>query len=329
MQKDNILLSGAQPSGDIHIGNYFGAIENWIKLQDSYKSLFGVMDLHAITSTYDPKLVRKNALNLVITYLACGIDPKKSTIFIQSEIKEHLELSWILSCNTPMGWLNRMTQFKDKSQGRQKENINHGLYSYPILMAADILLYGAGFVPVGNDQKQHLELTVEICQRFNNYYKTNFLKVPQYVYSQSTRIMSLVDGSNKMSKSDVSELSRINISDSKEDVVKKIKKCKTDSIAGISYDKNRLEVMNLLQIFSACIDKGAKDIADEYRDKNFSIFKSDLAEALIIKILPIQEKISDLRNDISYVDNIIKRGNESAREIANKNMKEIRRIVGF
>lgn len=329
MSHRSIVLSGAQPSGNIHIGNYFGAIENWIKLQNNYQSLFGVMNLHAVTAKYDPKILYQNSINLAITYLACGVNPEKSAIFLQSEIKEHLELSWILGCNTPMGWLNRMTQFKDKSQNLPKEQIKHGIYSYPILMAADIALYGADFVPVGNDQKQHLEFTAEICQSFNRNYQTNILKIPQYIYNSSQRIMSLTNGQNKMSKSDVSDLSRINLNDSKDQIVKKIKKCKTDSIVGISYDENRLEVTNLLQIFASCIGKSPQEIAQQYQNKNFAVFKSDLAEVLINKISPIQKKIFDLNQDLCYVKAIIDQGNIVARKIAEKNMKKIKIIVGY
>jgi len=330
MPNKPITLSGVQPSGNIHIGNYFGSIENWINLQENNFPLFGIMDLHAITANYDPKTLEENILNLAITYIGAGVDPKKSIIFIQSNISEHLELAWILGCNTPIGWLNRMTQFKDKSQGeKNKENAKHGLYYYPILMAADILLYKTKFVPIGNDQKQHLELATQICKSFNQKYKTDILQIPQYIYTESQRIMSLTDATNKMSKSDINDNSRINLSDSKDLIIKKIKKAKTDSTAGISYDATRFELTNLLRIFSCCIDKSPQEIAKDYQDKNFAIFKNDLAEAIVEKLSPIQDKISYLKKDLTYIRNILDEGNSLAKEIASKNITEIKKIVGF
>jgi tryptophanyl-tRNA synthetase len=318
------------------------------------------MDLHAITVPQNPKDLQKNILDTAIIYLASSVNPEKSTIFAQSSVKEHAELAWILGSLTPMGWLNRMTQYKEiskKKLGEIKDNAgtsliknsyikqrvedmqndqdpkkytNLGLYSYPVLMASDILLYKTNIVPVGDDQKQHLELSRDIAGAFNNRYQTEYFTLPEpLILGNCTRVMSLQDGTKKMSKSDPSDLSRINLSDDIALINKKIKKCKTDSISGITYDKNRPEIFNLLNIFSACSGKDPKDIAKEYENSGFGAFKTDLAENLINKITPIQKNISDLKNNLDYVKNTLKIGSQKAREVASTNIVEIKKIVGL
>ena len=334
------VFSGIQSSGNLHLGNYLGSIANWISMQDEYKCIFGIMDLHSITVPQDPKELQKNILDCAIIYLACGLDPKKSIIFQQSAVKEHAELAWILGTLTPMGWLDRMTQFKDKIRNNIIDSIttnnqfynyaNLGLYAYPVLMAADILLYKADAVPVGEDQKQHLELTRDIAGAFNRRYNTEFFKLPQpLILGNCTRVMSLQDGTKKMSKSDESELSRINLSDDSDLIRKKIKKCKTDSMPGISYDEARPEIYNLLNIFSGVTGKKAEEIASEYQNSGFGKFKEDLAEAIIVKLSPIQNNIKALQSDISYVKKILQDGENEARVAASSNLTEVKKIVGL
>jgi tryptophanyl-tRNA synthetase len=284
------------------------------------------MDLHSITLPQDPKQLRNNIIETAITYLASGIDPEKSAIFVQSKIKEHSELAWILGTLTPLGWLNRMTQFKEKSV----ENENLGLYAYPVLMAADILLYKSDVVPVGEDQKQHLELARDIAGVFNRQFKNEFFKLPKpYILGNCTRVMSLQNGTKKMSKSDESDLSRINLSDETSLITKKIKKAKTDSTLGISYDKTRPEIYNLLNIFSAATGKKPEELAREYQDSGNGKFKEDLGQALISKLEPIQTEIKKLKNDLSFVKKVLNNGEEKAREIAEINIKQIKEIAGL
>ena len=320
------IFSGIQPTGNLHIGNYLGSIANWIDLQNENKCLFGIMDLHSITVPQNPTELKNNILETAIVYLASGIDPKKSIIFAQSAVKEHSELAWILGCLTPLGWLNRMTQFKEKSI----ENENLGLYSYPVLMAADILLYKSNIIPVGEDQKQHLELARDISGAFNRQFKTEFFKLPEpLILGNCTRVMSLQDGTKKMSKSDESDLSRINLSDSKDEIIKKTKKAKTDSTIGIAYDKTRPEIYNLLNIFSAAVNKKPEELALEYQNSGNGKFKEDLANALVAMLEPIQKNITSLKNDLTFVKQVLNEGKEKARAIASNNIKEIKQIVGL
>ena len=323
-----IVFSGIQPSGNLHIGNYFGSIANWIDLQNDHKCIFGIMDLHAITVRQDPKELQKNIIDCAILYLACGIDPKKSIIFVQSQVKEHAQLAWILSCFTPLGWLNRMTQFKEKTVNSINQNL--GLYAYPTLMAADILLYKANLVPTGEDQKQHLELTRDIAVAINSYYGQDFLTVPDsLIIGDNKRVMSLIDGTSKMSKSHESDYSRINLSDDKDLIIKKCKKAKTDSIMGISYDKERVELFNLINIFAACENKTPGEIAKRYENKGFGDFKNDFAHSLVGKIEPIQKNIKELSNNLDYVTKILSEGRKKSEEIAAKNLQEINKIIGL
>lgn len=320
------IFSGIQPTGNLHLGNYLGSIANWINLQSDHKCLFGIMDLHSITLPQNPQELKNNILQTAIIYLASGIDAEKSIIFSQSSVSEHSELAWIFSCLTPLGWLNRMTQFKEKSA----DNENLGLYAYPVLMASDILLYKTNIVPVGEDQKQHLELARDIAGAFNRQFGKEYFKLPEpMILGNCARVMSLQDGTKKMSKSDESDLSRINLSDSADEIMKKIKKAKTDSTMGITYDKARPEIYNLLNIFSAATNKKPEAIALEYQNSNTGKFKEDLANAVISMLEPIQKNIISLGNDLSFVKKVLKTGEEKAKAIAVSNMKEIKEIVGL
>ena len=329
------IFSGVQPTGNLHLGNYLGAIKNFVELQNEKENqcIFCVVDLHAITVKQDPKELKKNIRETTATFIACGIDPAQSIIFNQSMVSAHSEAAWILSCVSKIGWLNRMTQFKEKA-GKDKEKASIGLYSYPVLMAADILLYDATHVPVGEDQKQHLELCRDIAQKFNNDFEiTNFLKVPEpLIQKQFSRIMSLKDGIKKMSKSDPSDLSRINLTDNKEEILNKIKKAKTDTLLLPSEIKSlaeRPEADNLLGIYSSLKNQNLESSINEFKNKNFSEFKKKLSEILIEKIEPISKDIKRLLNDEKYLDLILLEGSKKADKIASKKIKEMKELVGF
>ena len=333
MSKKNIVLSGVQPTGNLHLGNYLGAIKNFVSMQMNYECLFCVVDLHAITVFQDPKELKNNTYEIVASYLASGINQDESIIFNQSQVSHHAELAWILSCICRIGWLNRMTQFKEKA-GKDKEKASAGLYTYPILMASDILLYKATHVPVGNDQKQHLELTRDIAQKFNNDFNVdNFFPLPEpFIDRDISRIMSLRDGMSKMSKSDLSDYSRINLQDDKDLIIKKIKKSKTaDTLMPSSLDEvNKFpEINNLLNIFTGVTDKNKNELINFYKGLNFSGFKSDLADAIVDKISPIGNEIRRLMDDKKYLDNVLSMGNEKAKLKASKTMSEIYDIIGF
>ena len=329
------IFSGVQPTGNLHIGNYLGAIKNFVELNndDKNKCIFCVVDLHAITVAQDVKILRNNIREIVATFIACGIDPKKSIIFNQSTVSAHSEAAWILSCVARMGWLNRMTQFKEKA-GKDKEKASVGLYSYPILMAADILLYDSTHVPVGNDQKQHLELCRDIAQKFNNDFKAdNFFKVPEpLIQKEFSRIMSLKDGLKKMSKSEISDLSRINLTDDKDQIINKIKKAKTDPQPMPSTIKQldeRPEAKNLIGIYTSLMNTTFEKSVEKFSGKNFSEFKDHLSEIVVDKISPISNEITKLLNEKGYLDEILKEGGNKAEEIASKKIKKIHDIVGF
>ena len=333
MSEKNIVLSGVQPTGNLHLGNYLGAIKNFVSMQKDYECLFCVVDLHAITVFQDPKELKNNTYEIVASYLASGINQDESIIFNQSQVSFHAELAWVLSCVCRIGWLNRMTQFKEKA-GQDKEKASAGLYTYPILMASDILLYKATHVPVGNDQKQHLELTRDIAQKFNNDFNVeNFFPLPEpFIDRDISRIMSLRDGMSKMSKSDLSDYSRINLQDDKDLIIKKIKKSKTaDTLMPSSLDEvNKFpEINNLLNIFTGVTDKNKNELINFYKGLNFSGFKSDLADAIVDKISPIGNEISRLMDDKKYLDNVLSMGNEKAKLKASKTMSEIYDIIGF
>ena len=329
------IFSGVQPTGNLHLGNYLGAIKNFVELNNdnANECIFCVVDLHAITVKQDPKELRKNIRETVATFIASGIDAKKSIIFNQSGVAAHSEGAWILSCVARMGWLNRMTQFKEKV-GKDKEKASIGLYSYPVLMAADILLYDATHVPVGDDQKQHLELCRDIAQKFNNDFGVeDFLKVPEpLIQKEFSRIMSLKDGSKKMSKSELSDLSRINLTDDKDQIINKIKKAKTDTLPmpkDIKELEGRLEAQNLLGIFASLSNSTLETSIEKFAGKNFSEFKQELSELLVNKIMPISEEIKKLLQDQSYLDSILLDGVEKANKIASKKIKNIKETVGF
>ena len=330
MTDKKIVLSGVQPSGDMTIGNYLGAIKNWTTMQDSHDCLFCVVDLHAITVPQEPKKLRDNILNIAATYIACGLDPNKVTIFQQSNVPEHLELSWILTTITPLGWLNRMTQFKDKASAN-KDNTLLGLYSYPVLMAADILLYNTDIVPVGDDQLQHIELTRDVAGAFNRKYDIDYFKMPNaMVNNQSKRIMSLKDGTKKMSKSDPSDDSRINLIDDNDTIVKKIKRAKTDSISGITEDLiNRPEVTNLLNMYATFANMTIEGVLQNISDDNTGTFKSKLADLIISEVSPIRTKILNLQNNKDWLLRILNDGKARAQQIASQTIKEVYQIVGF
>tara|TARA_B100001057_G_scaffold65096_1_gene58853 strand:- start:2115 stop:3116 length:1002 start_codon:yes stop_codon:yes gene_type:complete len=329
------IFSGVQPTGNLHLGNYLGAIKNFVELNNDPQNecIFCVVDLHAITVSQDPAKLRNNIYETVATFLASGIDPKKSIIFNQSRVSAHSEAAWILSCVARMGWLNRMTQFKEKA-GKDKEKASIGLYSYPILMAADILLYDASHVPVGDDQKQHLELCRDIAQKFNNDFNTdNFFMVPEpLIQKQFSRIMSLKDGLKKMSKSELSDLSRINLTDKKDEIINKIKKAKTDPLpmpSSIEELEKRPEAKNLIGIHSSLSGLSLDQIIDEFSGKNFSEFKENLSQVVVDKIVPISTEIKKLLNDKKHLENILSEGSKKADNIASKKIKEIHKIVGF
>ncbi len=329
------IFSGVQPTGNLHLGNYLGAIKNFVDLNNDVDNdcIFCVVDLHAITVKQDPKELKNNIRETIATFIASGIDPKKSIIFNQSGVSAHSEGAWILSCVARMGWLNRMTQFKEKA-GKDKEKASVGLYSYPVLMAADILLYDATHVPVGDDQKQHLELCRDIAQKFNNDFdQDNFLQVPEpLIQKEFSRIMSLKDGSKKMSKSELSDLSRINLTDDRDAIVNKIKKAKTDPLpmpSSVEELNERLEARNLLGIYSSLNNSTLQNTVENFSGKNFSEFKNQLSDLLVKKIEPISLEIKKLLNDQPYLDKILLEGVEKANLIASKKIDRIKEILGF
>ena len=329
------IFSGVQPSGNLHLGNYLGAIRNFVELQNEKNTecVYCIVDLHAITVKQDPKELKKNIRETLATFIASGLNEKKSIIFNQSSVPAHSEGAWILSCVARMGWLNRMTQFKEKA-GNDKEKASVGLYAYPVLMAADILLYDTTHVPVGDDQKQHLELCRDIAQRFNNDFQApNFLKVPEpLIQKQFSRIMSLKDGTKKMSKSDPSDLSRINLTDDKDKIINKIKKSKTDTMPMPSEEeslKDRPEVLNLLEIYSSLSNENVEKSKKEFSGKNFSDFKEKLSNLLVEKIEPISKEIKRLLNDEKNLDEILLEGCQKANKYASTKVKEMKKIIGF
>ena len=329
------IFSGVQPTGNLHLGNYLGAIKNFVELsnQKENECIFCVVDLHAITVKQDPKELKRNIRETTATFIASGIDPKRSIIFNQSMVSAHAECAWILSCVSKIGWLNRMTQFKEKA-GKDKEKASIGLYSYPVLMAADILLYDATHVPVGDDQKQHLELCRDIVQKFNNDFNApDFFKTPEpLIQKEFSRIMSLRDGIKKMSKSDPSDLSRINLTDNKEQISNKIKKAKTDPMPMPSDLKDleeRPEAKNLLGIYASITNQNLEQSIKEFDRKDFSKFKEKLSQILIEKIEPISKEIKKLLDDEKYLDDILSAGSVRANSIASKKIKETKELIGF
>ena len=326
------ILSGVQPSGDLHLGNYLGAIKNFVTLQKKYECFFCVVDLHAITVWQDPKVLANKTREVTAAFIASGIDPNQNNIFVQSQVPQHAQLGWLFNCVARMGWLNRMTQFKDKA-GKNSENVSVGLFSYPTLMAADILIYLATHVPVGDDQKQHLELTRDIAQKFNNDFKTDFFPIPEpLILGEATRVMSLRDGSKKMSKSDPSDYSRIMLTDTAENITQKIKKAKTDP-EPLPQDKTGLEkrpeAENLISIFASLNDTSIETVIKDYARKEFSIFKKDLADLSVSKLEPITSEMNKLMSDVSYIDSILNQGKENAIAVAEPVLQKTKEIIGF
>jgi len=328
------IFSGVQPTGNLHLGNYIGAIKNFVDLQnENNECIFCVVDLHAVTVKQDPKILKQNIRETAATFLACGINPKKSIIFNQSSVSAHSEVSWLLSCVARMGWLNRMTQFKEKA-GKDKEKASVGLYIYPILMAADILLYDATHVPVGEDQKQHLELARDISKKFNvDFGAPDFFKIPEPLIQKNfARIMSLKDGNKKMSKSDPSDLSRINLTDTEEEIINKIKKAKTDNSPFPTNTinlKSRPEIENLIGIYSSLTGVKIDLLLSEFKDKNFSFFKEKLSDVVVKKISPISKEIKKLNKDPSYIDQVLQDGSQKAYELSSIKIRDIKKKFGF
>ena len=330
------VFSGVQPTGSLHIGNYLGAIRNFVNVQNDYDSIFCIVDLHAITVWQDPKILSENIYEVAAAYIASGIDPSKATIFVQSQIPAHAELAWILNCVSRIGWLNRMTQFKEKA-GKNREKVSVGLYVYPNLMASDILLYHANLVPVGDDQKQHLEITRDIAQKFNNdFFKSNevgFFPIPEpMILPVASRVMSLRDGSKKMSKSDTSEMTRIEFADDNDLIMKKIMKAKTDSLpmpVTIEELDERPEINNLINIYGAFSGKKIENIIIDFEGKQLSDFKKELCEAVTDEIAPIRDKFLELKDDKTYLKEILHNGMIKAREKSDPIIEEVKSIVGL
>ena len=330
------VFSGVQPTGSLHIGNYLGAIKNFVSVQNDYDSIFCIVDLHAITVWQDPNILSENIYEVAAAYIASGIDPKKATIFVQSQVPAHAELAWILNCVSRIGWLNRMTQFKEKA-GKNREKASVGLYVYPTLMAADILLYHTNLVPVGDDQKQHLEITRDIAQKFNNDFKNsnndNFFPIPEpMILPVASRVMSLRNGLKKMSKSDSSSMTRIEFSDENDLITKKIMKAKTDPLPMPESAKeleNRPEVKNLINIYGAISGEKTEQLISKFVGQRLSDFKKDLSDIIISEMEPIRDKFIELKNDKLFLNKILKDGMYKAREKSNPIIDEVKSIVGL
>ena len=331
MSNKPVVLSGCQPSGQLTLGNYMGALKQWVSMQDDHDCLYMIVDLHAITVRQDPKLLAEACLDGLSLYLACGIDPQKSTLFLQSHVPEHAQLSWVLNCYAQMGELNRMTQFKDKS-AKNENNINVGLYSYPVLQAADILLYQADKVPVGEDQKQHLELTRDIATRVNNLYGDVFRLPDPYIPDFGARIMSLQEPEKKMSKSDNNPNNFIGLLEDPKKLAKKIKRAVTDSDEQANIYFNPTEkpgVSNLLTLLSLATGKSIKELEPEYTDKMYGHLKGDVADAVVALLEPIQARYAEIRADRAYLDDVMRQGAEKASARASETLAKVYKVVGF
>ncbi|MBA5850806.1 tryptophan--tRNA ligase [Clostridium sp. cel8] len=332
MEKNKkVIFSGIQPSGNLTIGNYLGALKNWVKLQDEYDCYFCVVDLHAITVRQEPKDLRRRTLEVLAIYLAAGIDPDKNTIFIQSHVPTHSEAAWILNCYTYVGELSRMTQYKSKSKkyGNSGESISAGLLNYPVLMAADILLYNADLVPVGKDQTQHIEITRDIAERFNNLYSPTFTIPEGYIPESGAKIMDLQDPSKKMSKSSTNPNSYILIMDPPEVIRKKINRCVTDSIGKVKYTDDQPGIKNLMNILIAIKGTTPEEIEKEYENCGYAKFKNDVAEAIIDELTPIQNKVNEYLKNKDYLEKIYKKGAEKAYYVSSKVLRKMQKKVGF
>ena len=322
------LYSAMQSTGNLTLGNYLGALKNWVKISDEYNCFFCVADMHSITVRQDPATLRKRARNLITLYIAAGIDPEKSCIYCQSHVSAHAELAWILNCYTYMGELSRMTQFKDKS-AKHADNINAGLFTYPVLMAADILLYQADLVPVGIDQMQHLEITRDIAQRFNSIYGDVFTIPEAYIGKVGAKIMSLQEPSKKMSKSDENPNGSIYLVDDKDTIMRKCKRAVTDSVGEIRYSEEQPGVKNLIDIYSACTGKTPDEVVKEFDGKGYGDFKMAVGEAVASILVPLQEELARIAADKAYLDGVIKAGAEKASYYANKTLRKVQKKVGF
>ncbi len=326
----NRIFSGVQPTGNLHLGNYLGAIKNWVNMQDDFECIYCIVDLHAITVAQDPAELTANTREVTAGLIAAGIDPERSIIFNQSRVAAHAELAWMLNCHTPLGWLNRMTQFKEKS-GKKRDNAVLGLYAYPVLMAADILLYRTTHVPVGEDQKQHLELSRDIAGAFNRSYGQEYFPLPEpLILGEATRVMSLRDGRVKMSKSEPSENSRINLTDDADTIQRKIRRAKTDSEPGMSFNpENRPEAANLLGIYATLADESVDVVTAQFEGKGFAKFKVELAELAAAKLEPIAAEMRRLMASTDFIDDILRNGAERAAGIAEPNLAGIKKIIGL
>lgn len=323
-----VLFSGMQATGNLTLGNYLGALKNWLTLSDEYECFYSVVDMHSITVRQDPAVLRKRARALLTLYIAAGLDPEKNCIYYQSHVSGHAELAWILNCFTYMGELNRMTQFKDKS-AKHADNINAGLFTYPVLMAADILLFQTDVVPVGIDQMQHLELTRDIAQRFNGIYGDVFAIPEPYIGKVGAKIMSLQDPTKKMSKSDENPNASIYLMDDPDTIMRKCKRAVTDSEAQILYRDEQPGVKNLIDIYRACTDKTAEEVVKEFDGKGYGDFKMAVGEAVISVLKPLQDEVKRLEKDKSYIDSIIKNNAEKANYFATKTLRKVQKKVGF
>lgn len=328
-EQKQIIFSGMQPSGIITLGNYLGALKNWTNLQDTYNCVYCIVDMHAITVRQEPASLRKNSRDLLMMYVAAGLDPEKNIIYMQSHVPAHAELSWILNCYTYIGELSRMTQFKEKSQ-KHAQNINSGLFTYPVLMAADILLYQTDMVPVGADQKQHLEIARDIAIRFNGIYGDTF-KVPEpYIGQVGAKIMSLQDPSKKMSKSDEDSNAYISIIDDSDTIVRKFKRAVTDSETAVYYNsETKPGISNLMTIYGSITGLSNEEIENEFAGKGYGDFKLKVAEAVVEELKPIQKRFKELSSDKSYIDGIIKKNAETANYLATKTLRKVQKKVGF
>ncbi|MCB6203496.1 tryptophan--tRNA ligase [Extibacter muris] len=323
-----VLFSGMQATGNLTLGNYLGALKNWVTLSDEYECFYSVVDMHSITVRQEPAVLRKRARALLTLYIAAGLNPDKNCIYYQSHVSGHAELTWILNCFTYMGELNRMTQFKDKS-AKHADNINAGLFTYPVLMAADILLYQADVVPVGIDQMQHLELTRDIAERFNNIYGDVFTVPEPYIGKVGAKIMSLQDPAKKMSKSDENPNASIYLMDDPDTVMRKCKRAVTDSEAQILYRDEQPGVKNLIDIYSACTGKSPEEVVAEFDGRGYGDFKMAVGEAAVSVLKPLQDEVARLEKDKSYIDNVIKANAEKAQYFANKTLRKVQKKVGF
>ena len=336
------VFSGVQPTGNLHLGNYLGAIKNFVSLQNNHECIYCVVDMHAITVKQDPKVLKNNILEVAASFIAAGINPEKSIIFAQSQVSAHAELAWIFNCVARLGWLNRMTQFKEKA-GKNRENASAGLYTYPVLMAAEILAYHATHVPVGDDQRQHLELARDIAQKFNNDFNLDYFPITEpVIMGAATRVMSLRNGKNKMSKSDISDYSRLNLTDSVDDISNKIRKAKTDPLPLPDLDSlddkenfkeeiinSRAEAVNLLNIYSALSNETTKKVVEKFVGKQFSDFKKELNEVAVETLAPITKEMRKLLEDKTYLTGIIKDGGNRANIIAQPIITKVKDIVGL